>query len=377
MQTPKLVGTATEGGANVFRVDYLGRPAYLAQSPQFYKQIMVGVFERVFEVGPVFRAEPHDTPRHLNEYVSLDAEQGFIESHLTVMETVTRVMRGMLRAVQEQAPDALQRLQVVLPLAPTGTPSGAFPCIDFAAALDLIWRETGEDARGEPDLAPAHERWLGEWARREHGSDFLFVTGQPVAKRPFYTHPEPEHDPGSGRARPSRSFDLLFRGVEIVTGGQRLHRYEDYLAGAGRAGDRPRAVRRVLAGLPARDAPARGVRHRAGALGGAPGRAGQRAGGDPLPAGSQPPQPLTLTWTGLACRRGPPAAVLSARRPPCSCKRLAALSARRPPAGRLAPAPGAAAAPPRPLLRGAPARGQGMGAPTLAGQAGCPRGQDW
>ena len=238
VQTPKLVGTATEGGANVFRVDYLGRPAYLAQSPQFYKQIMVGVFERVFEVGPVFRAEPHDTPRHLNEYVSLDAEQGFIESHLTVMETVTRVMRGMLRAVQEQAPDALQRLQVVLPLAPdVPRPPGAFPRIDFASALDLIWRETGEDARGEPDLAPAHERWLGEWARREHGSDFLFVTGQPVAKRPFYTHPEPEPDPG--RARPSRSFDLLFRGVEIVTGGQRLHRYEDYLAALAERGIDP------------------------------------------------------------------------------------------------------------------------------------------
>jgi nondiscriminating aspartyl-tRNA synthetase len=235
VQTPKLVGTATEGGANVFRVDYLGRPAYLAQSPQFYKQIMVGVFERVFEVGPVFRAEPHDTPRHLNEYVSLDAEQGFIESHLTVMETVTEVMRGMLRAVQEQAPDALRRLQVALPL----MPAGAFPHIDFASALDLIWRQTGEDARGEPDLAPAHERWLGEWARREHGSDFLFVTGQPVAKRPFYTHPEPEHDPGSEEAWPSRSFDLLFRGVEIVTGGQRLHRYEDYLAALAQRGIDP------------------------------------------------------------------------------------------------------------------------------------------
>jgi nondiscriminating aspartyl-tRNA synthetase len=241
--TPKLVASATEGGANFFPVDYFGRTAYLAQSPQFYKQIMVGVFERVFEVGPVFRAEPHDTPRHLNEYVSLDAEQGFIESHLTVMETVTRVMRGMLRAVQEQAPDALQRLRVVLPLAPSGTPSGtpsgAIPRIDFAAALDLIWRETGEDARGEPDLAPAHERWLGEWARREHGSDFLFVTGQPVAKRPFYTHPEPEHDPKSEWARPSRSFDLLFRGVEIVTGGQRLHRYEDYLAALAERGIDP------------------------------------------------------------------------------------------------------------------------------------------
>ena len=89
IHTPKIVGTATEGGANVFAVDYFGRPAFLAQSPQFYKQIMVGVFERVFEVGPVFRAEPHDTTRHLNEYVSLDAEMGFIDDHTTVMAVLT------------------------------------------------------------------------------------------------------------------------------------------------------------------------------------------------------------------------------------------------------------------------------------------------
>jgi nondiscriminating aspartyl-tRNA synthetase len=220
IQSPKLVATATEGGADVFRVDYLGRPAFLAQSPQFYKQTMVGVFERVYEVGPVFRAEPHDTPRHLNEYVSLDAEEGFIRDHTTVMETVTAVMRGMLEAVEAEpgAAEAVGR-----PELPAGQ-GGAIPRIDFGAALELIWRETGEDARGEPDLAPAHERWLGEWAAREHGSDFLFVTGQPMAKRPFYTHPDPER-PGA-----SRSFDLLFRGLEIVTGGQRLHRHEDYLA---------------------------------------------------------------------------------------------------------------------------------------------------
>lgn len=219
VQTPKLVGAATEGGAGVFRVDYMGRPAYLAQSPQLYKQMMVGVFERVYEVGPVFRAEPHDTPRHLNEYVSLDAEQGFIADHTTVMATVEAVMRGMLDAVAGLAPGETARLELVPPRLPA-----AVPRIGFRAALELIWRETGEDARGEPDLAPAHERWLGEWAVREHGSDFLFVTGQPLAKRPFYTHPDPA-DPEA-----SRSFDLLFRGLEIVTGGQRLHRYEDYLA---------------------------------------------------------------------------------------------------------------------------------------------------
>jgi nondiscriminating aspartyl-tRNA synthetase len=219
IQTPKLVATATEGGANAFAVDYFGRPAYLAQSPQFYKQVMVGVFERVFEAGPVFRAEPHDTPRHLNEYVSLDAEMGFIEDHTTVMDVLTRVIAGMMESVQVEAASALALLEIVPPAVPAVIPS-----VHFADALAMIAEATGENLQGEMDLAPAHERWLGEWARREYGSDFLFVVGYPLAKRPFYTHPDPER-PGY-----SRGFDLLFRGLELVTGGQRLHRHEDYLA---------------------------------------------------------------------------------------------------------------------------------------------------
>jgi nondiscriminating aspartyl-tRNA synthetase len=219
IQTPKIVASATESGANVFAIDYFGTPAYLAQSPQLYKQIMVGVFERVFEVGPVFRAEPHDTPRHLNEYVSLDVELGFIHDHTTVMDVVTRVVGGMIAALRADAADAVARLGVVLPQVPA-----RIPAIHFATAQELIFKETGEDVRGEPDLAPAHERRLGEWAHNVHGSDFLFVVGYPMAKRPFYTHPEPE------RPAFSNSFDLLFRGLELVTGGQRLHRYEDYLA---------------------------------------------------------------------------------------------------------------------------------------------------
>lgn len=218
IQTPKMVASATESGANVFAVNYFGTQAYLAQSPQFYKQTMVGVFERVFEVAPVFRAEPHDTPRHLNEYVSLDLEMGFIENHHTVMAMLTCVLQGMVDAIQQGAAEALTLLKLTLPTVPQ-----SIPVLHFSEALALIYRETGEDARHEPDLAPAHERWLGEWAQREHGSDFLFVEGYPMVKRPFYTHPDP--------ARPtySNSFDLLFRGVELVTGGQRLHRYEDYL----------------------------------------------------------------------------------------------------------------------------------------------------
>jgi nondiscriminating aspartyl-tRNA synthetase len=217
--TPKIVASATESGANVFAIDYFGRPAYLAQSPQFYKQTMVGVFERVFEVAPVFRAEPHATIRHVNEYVSLDAEMGFVCDHFDVMAVLTGTVRAMLAHVQESYPRELELLGVQVPAVPE-----TIPHIYFPAAQQLIYERHGEDCRGEPDLAPQHERWLGEWAQAEHRSDFLYVTGYPMSKRPFYTHPNPE-DPAY-----SNSFDLLFRGTELVTGGQRLHRYEDYVA---------------------------------------------------------------------------------------------------------------------------------------------------
>jgi nondiscriminating aspartyl-tRNA synthetase len=201
----------------VFAVDYFGRSAYLAQSPQLYKQVLVGVFERVYETGPAFRAEPHDTGRHLAEYVSLDAELGFIEDHFDVMRVARDTAAGMVDAVRS-LPDAAL-LQVTHPDMPD-----EIPWIDFQEAQELIQRATGRNVVGEPDLAPADERWIGEWGREEHGSDFVFVVGYPMEKRPFYTRPDP--------ARPaySRSFDLIFRGLEVITGGQRLHRYEDYVA---------------------------------------------------------------------------------------------------------------------------------------------------
>ncbi|GAA0722008.1 aspartate--tRNA(Asn) ligase [Dactylosporangium roseum] len=211
--TPKIVGTATESGANVFAVDYFGRPAYLAQSPQFYKQTMVGVFERVYEVGPVFRAEPHDTSRHLAAYTSLDAELGFIADHRDVMEVLTAVLRSMVRATGVEG--------VRLP--------GTVPVLHFGEALEVAGA-----APDEPDLAPEHERALGLWALREHGSDFIYVEGYPMVKRPFYTYP-------------GRSFDLVFRGMELVTGGQRLHRYEDYLAALTARGEQPEAYASYLA----------------------------------------------------------------------------------------------------------------------------------
>src|SRR4051794_30176802 len=219
VHSPKLVESATESGANVFEVDYFGREAYLAQSPQFYKQMLVGVFERVYEVGPVFRAEPHDTVRHLSEYVSLDVEFGFIDDHRDVIAVLGEVLRGMLGAVAERAADAVELLGVRLPAIPD-----EIPVIHFREALAIAGAP--ED---EPDLAPAHERAVGAWALAEHGSDVVAVEGYPMAKRPFYTHPSP--DP-----RWSNSFDLIFRGVELVTGGQRLHRHEDYLSALSAAG---------------------------------------------------------------------------------------------------------------------------------------------
>ncbi|GCE18887.1 aspartate--tRNA(Asn) ligase [Dictyobacter kobayashii] len=219
IQTPKIVAAATESGANVFKLDYFGRPAYLAQSPQLYKQIMVGVFERVFEVGPVFRAEPHDTTRHLNEYVSLDAEFGFIENHFTVMALLRDVIAHILQTFKEAYSSDLELLRVQMPDIPEQVPH-----IHFAEAQELILKLHKVDVRGEPDLSPQDERWLGEWAKQEFNSDFLYVTGYPMRKRPFYTYPDPQ------RPEYSNSFDLLFRGTELVTGGQRLHRYEDYIA---------------------------------------------------------------------------------------------------------------------------------------------------
>ncbi|GGU43327.1 aspartate--tRNA(Asn) ligase [Nocardioides albus] len=234
VHSPKIVESATESGANVFAIDYFGRPAYLAQSPQFYKQQLVGVFERVYEVGPVFRAEPHDTVRHLAEYVSLDVELGFIRDHRDVLGLLRDVLAGMRAGIATYAADAVSRLQLELPVVPP-----EIPVIHFAEALELV----GAPA-DEPDLAPEHERALGAWARETYASDFLAVEGYPMRKRPFYTHPwsRQARPPGEG----SNSFDLLFRGLELVTGGQRLHRLPDYEEAIRARGEEPAAYASYL-----------------------------------------------------------------------------------------------------------------------------------
>ena len=231
--TPKVVAAATESGANVFPIDWFGRRAFLAQSPQFYKQMMVGVFERVYEVGPVFRAEPHDTVRHLAEYVSLDAELGFIDDHRDVMARAARRARGDGR--RHRRPRRVRRLELLgLDAARRARRRSRRSTSGEAQQMIEARHRTPDGRRARPRARPTSAG--SESGRsREHGSEFLFVTGYPMAKRPFYTHPDPS-DPAV-----SNSFDLLFRGLELVTGGQRLHRYEDYLAGARRSGPRRRS----------------------------------------------------------------------------------------------------------------------------------------
>lgn len=217
-QAPKLIGEDAEGTGEVFKTDYFkGKSAYLATSPQLYKQIMVGVFERVYTTGNVFRAEKHATTRHLNEYTSIDAEMGFITDHLDVMRAETKVLQHIVTHLKEACAAEFELLGATLPLTPEGD---LFPHMKLREAQELIKEKTGVDKTKEPDLEPEDERWLCEYAKTELGSDFIFITHYPVSKRPFYTM-EDEADPGF-----TKSFDLLYRGVEITTGGQRVHSEE-------------------------------------------------------------------------------------------------------------------------------------------------------
>ena len=216
ISTPKIVSAGAEGGANLFPIDYFGHQAYLAQSPQLYKQIMVGVFERVFEVAPVYRAEEHATSRHLNEYLSLDVEMGFIEDEEDVMALENRLLAAIMTRLQERAAAEFALLGATIPEVPAHIPR--IPLLD---ARKLVTEKYGH-AVGGKDLDPEAERLLsGHYAETE-GSDFVFVTKYPRAARPFYAHPEVNAD-GSLNAEVTRGFDLLFRGIEITSGGQRIH----------------------------------------------------------------------------------------------------------------------------------------------------------
>lgn len=213
IHTPKLGRAGAEGGSSQFRVDYFGRKAVLAQSPQLYKQVMVGVFERVYEIGPVFRAEKHATQRHLNEYTSLDLEMGFLRSFTDLMALEQGFLRRLVDLLRREYAGELALLGAELPDAQH------IPAVRFDEAKRLAADAYGYAIREPYDLEPEEEQHIGRYAKEVWGSDFVFVTHYPGRKRPFYTMDDPE-DP-----RYTLSFDLLFRGVEITTGGQRIHNY--------------------------------------------------------------------------------------------------------------------------------------------------------
>lgn len=214
IHTPKLVSEGAEGGANVFRLNYFDTEACLAQSPQFYKQMMVGVYERVFEIGPVFRAEKHDTSRHLNEYTSVDFEMGYIQSFEELMQMETGMLKEALETVREQCPEQIALLRAQIPSI------HEIPCLKFQEAKKLLKKSCRTGDETQPDLDPEEEKHLCRLIQKETGSEFVFVTHYPSSKRPFYAMDDPENP------AEALSFDLLFRGMEITTGGQRIHNYQ-------------------------------------------------------------------------------------------------------------------------------------------------------
>ncbi len=218
IRTPKICAQGAEGGANIFKLDYFGKQVFLAQSPQFYKQMLVPVYERVFEIGPVFRAEHHDTSRHLNEYISMDFEMGFIDSFYDIMNMETGALRYIMDLLKKDYAEEIALLNAQLPEV------GEIPVVKFMDAKEIITKKFKKKITDYRDFEPEEEQLLGKWAQKEFGSDFLFVTHYPSEKRPFYAMDDPA-DPNY-----TLSFDLLFRGIEITTGGQRIHDYNEQVA---------------------------------------------------------------------------------------------------------------------------------------------------
>ena len=217
IHTPKIGAKGAEGGANLFRLEYFHRPAVLEQSPQFYKQMMVGVFDRVFETGPVFRAEKHNTKRHLNEYTSMDFEMGYIDSFEDIMAMETGFLQYMLALLQKDYATELKMLNITLPSA------DAIPQVRFDEAKRLVSEKYDRKIRNPYDLEPEEEQLIGRYFKEEYDADFVFVTHYPSKKRPFYAMDDPA-DP-----KFTLSIDLLFHGLEITTGGQRIHDYHQLL----------------------------------------------------------------------------------------------------------------------------------------------------
>lgn len=211
IHTPKIGAKSAEGGANMFRLSYFHRPAVLQQSPQLYKQMMVGVFDRVFETGSVFRAEKHNTRRHLNEYTSLDFEMGYIHSFLDICAMETGFLQYTMNLLEKEYNKELKLLNITLP------DVEKIPYVRFDEAKRLVSEKYNRKIRNPFDLEPEEEELIGKYFKEEYNADFVFVTHYPSKKRPFYAMDDPED------TRYTLSFDLLYHGLEITTGGQRIH----------------------------------------------------------------------------------------------------------------------------------------------------------
>ena len=218
IRSPKINYAGAEGGTNVFKLDYFGKQVYLAQSPQLYKQALVGVYNRVFEIAPVFRAEHHDTSRHLNEYTSMDLEMGFINDFTEIMQMETGVLKYIMNLLKTEYAEEVEILHADIP------EITEIPVIKFMDAKELLMKKFKYKPSDMKDFDPEEESLLGKYAKKELGSDFIFVTHYPSKKRPFYTKDDPT-DPEY-----TLSFDLLFRGLEITSGGQRIHDYDEQTA---------------------------------------------------------------------------------------------------------------------------------------------------
>lgn len=219
--TPKIVSAGAEGGANIFELEYFGKKAYLAQSPQFYKQICVGAFERVFEIAPVYRAEKHSTSRHLNEYISIDLEMGFIKDQNDIMIFEAMALKYVLNQLSENCKHELSILNVTLPILPN-----AIPIYKLSEVHEILHQNYSDklsiDHRGEPDLAPEEEILICEYVFKKFNSDFVFVTHFPTKHRAFYSMNDPKNP------ELTLSFDLLMKGREITSGSQRIHEEKEY-----------------------------------------------------------------------------------------------------------------------------------------------------
>jgi len=228
IKTPKILEVASEGGANLFKIKYFEKDAYLAQSPQLYKQIMVGVFERVFEIGSTFRAEPHFTTRHVNEYISLDAEMGFIKDYKTVTAMLNKVLVKIFEHLKKEGQKYFEMYELEVPEVPT-----EIPHLKLSEIKKIIKEKYNYEIPKNTDIDPEAERLACRYAKEEFGTDFIFVTHYPWKDRPFYTMPDPENKEAT------YGFDLLFRGVEIATGSQRIHEHEMLLDNMEKKGVKP------------------------------------------------------------------------------------------------------------------------------------------